>query len=361
MIVPALLCALGLPAGFLLIRRIPTCPPALLPAGSCAPPSLSIIIPARNEELNLPRLLESIAHSATRPTEVLVIDDGSTDDSAAVAACSGARVLTSAAKPDGWTGKSWACYQGAQNATGELLLFLDADTYFLPGGLDRVVSRWLCERDRRLVLSLLPYHAMNAAYEQLSLFFNIFVAAGAGGFGAFSTPRLFGQSLFISKDAYFGAGGHAAVRGVVLENLRWASELRNCGARILCLGGQGTLHMRMFPEGLRQMSESWAKAFIQGAQDSGGVVLISAIVWISALWSATLLLIMPQNYGRLVLALVYLLLGLQVAWLARRLGRYRVLTCLLFPLPLVYYCVVFGGAGARRALGRKTLWKGREV
>lgn len=357
MILPALLWAIGLSAGFLLIRRIPTCPPA----EPCAGPNLSMIIPARNEELNLPRLLESIAHSATRPREILVVDDGSTDNSAAVAESFGARVLTSAAKPSGWTGKSWACYQGAQNATGELLFFLDADTYFLPGGLDRVISCWLRKQDRRLVLSLLPYHAMDAAYEQLSLFFNVLMAAGAGGFGAIAPPRLFGQSLLISRDAYFEAGGHAAVRGVVLENLRWASDLRDCGAHILCLGGKSTLHMRMFPEGFRQMTESWVKAFLQGAADSGLMVLILAIVWISALWSTALLLIMPNNDGRLSLAVVYFLFGLQIAWLARQLGSYRIFTCLLFPLPLAYYCVVIGRAATRRALGRKTVWRGREV
>jgi 4,4'-diaponeurosporenoate glycosyltransferase len=357
MIVPALLCALGLPAGFLLIRRIPICPPAQPHAET----SFSIIIPARNEEQNLPRLLASIARSARRPAEVLVVDDGSTDNTAALAAHFGARVLPANAKPDGWTGKSSACYQGAQAASGELLLFLDADTYFLPGGLDRILSRWCCEQDPRLVLSLLPYHAMSSAYEQLSLLFNVLMAAGAGGFGAVSTPRLFGQSLLISKQAYFGAGGHASVRGVVLENLRWAGTLRQCGARILCLGGQGTLHMRMFPDGLRQMSESWAKAFIQGAADSGGMVLFFAIVWISALWSTTLLLFMPFDYGRFSLLVVYFLLALQIVWLSRRLGSYRLFNCLLFPLPLLYYSVVFGRAGARRALGRKALWRGREV
>ena len=222
-------------------------------------------------------------------------------------------------------------------------------------------SRWSCEMDPRLVLSLLPYHAMNAAYEEFSLFFNVLMAAGAGGFGAVAAPRLFGQSLLISKDAYFAAGGHAAVHGVVLENLRWASKLRDCGARILCLGGQGTLHMRMFPEGFRQMSESWAKAFIQGAADSGCMVLTLAIAWISALWSTTLLLIMPHDYGRHSLAFVYFLFALQITWLARRLGSYRVLTSLLFPLPLAYYCAVFGLAAARRARGRKAVWRGREV
>lgn len=352
-----LLCALGLAAGFLLIGRIPTCPPGEL----CAATSLSIIIPARNEEQNLPRLLESIVHSATTPAEVLVVDDGSTDKSAAVAASLGARVLTATAKPAGWTGKSWACYQGAHNANGQLLLFLDADTYFLPGGLDRVISRWLRERDRGFVLSLLPYHEMRRVYEQLSVFFNILMAAGAGGFGVATTPRLFGQSLLISKEAYFEAGGHAAVRGAVLENLRWANTLRDSGNRLLCLGGHGTLHMRMFPEGFRQMSDSWAKAFTQGAADSGSIVLILAIVWISALWSTPLLLILPPTCGHLGPELGYLFFGIQITWFARRLGSYRILTCLLFPLPLTYYCVVFGRAAARRALGRKAIWRGREV
>ncbi|HTB96618.1 MAG TPA: glycosyltransferase family 2 protein [Terracidiphilus sp.] len=357
MILPAALCALGLAAGFFLIWRIPTCPAAEPFSGA----NFSIIIPARNEEQNLPRLLESIFQSATLPADVLVVDDGSTDDSAAVADSLGARVLTSAAKPAGWTGKSWACHQGAQNTAGDLLLFLDADTYFLPGGLDRLISRWSRERDRRVVLSVLPYHAMSGAYEQLSLFFNILMAAGAGGFGAVATPRLFGQSLLISRSVYIEAGGHAAVRGVVLENLRWASTLSEHGARLLCLGGRGVLHMRMFPEGFRQMSESWTKATLQGASDSGRMILVAAIVWISSLWSTLLLLIMPYDYGRPGLFFVYLLFALQILWFARQLGNYLAFACVCFPLTLAYYCAVVGRAAARRTLGRKTIWRGREV
>ena len=109
------------------------------------------------------------------------------------------------------------------------------------------------------------------------------------------------------------------------------------------------------------MSDSWTKAFIHGAAASDGSVLASAVVWISALWSTVLLLIAPTDYGRLGLAGVYLIFSLQLVWLARRLGNYRFLTCLLYPLPLVYYCALFGRSAARRALGRKTLWRGREV
>ena len=357
MIVPALLGAVGLAAGFLLIRRVPTCPSAQ----SHNATSLSVVIPARNEEDNLPRLLRSIAASVAQPTEILVVDDASTDKTALIARGLGATVITSAQLPDGWTGKAWACHQGAQHAVGNHLLFLDADTFFVEGGLDRLVVRWLRERDPRLVLSLLPYHAMNDSYEQLSLFFNVLMAAGAGGFGLLSEPRLFGQSLLIDKETYSAIGGHAAVRGLVLENLNLARLIPASGARTLCLGGRGALHMRMFPEGLGQMSDSWTKAFIHGAAVSNGLVVLSAVVWISALWSTVILLIVPHDQGRLGPAIVYLLLSLQLVWLARQLGSYRFLTCLLFPLPLAYYCAVFGRSAARRALLRKTVWRGREV
>jgi len=91
MILPALLCAIGLPAGFLLIRRIPACKPTNAQEAI----RLSIIIPARNEEENLPRLLRSISASVLQPAEVLVVDDGSTDNTAQVAKSLGATVATS--------------------------------------------------------------------------------------------------------------------------------------------------------------------------------------------------------------------------------------------------------------------------
>ena len=357
MIATALFCAVGLPAGFLLIWRVPQC----ARAGASGKVNLSIIIPARNEEQSLPVLLKSIAASATWPPEIIVVDDGSTDRTAAIAREFGARVVASAPRPQGWTGKCWACVQGAQQAVGDVFLFLDADTYFVVGGLDRMIACWLRLQDRSAVISLLPYHAMNAPYEQLSLFFNVLMASGAGGFGAFSRPRLFGQSLLIASETYFAAGGHAAVRGIVLENLRFAGILRDAGVRLLCLGGRGTLHTRMFPEGFRQMSESWAKAFIQGAADSGGVILCASILWISALWSTALMLVTAHPAGQLGLAIVFALFCLQLAYFARQFGNYDLLGCLFYPVPLAYYCATFGRSAFRRALGRKTLWRGREV
>jgi 4,4'-diaponeurosporenoate glycosyltransferase len=74
---------------------------------------MSVIVPARDEERSLPRLLRSLAGQTMPPLEVIVVDDHSRDDTAARAAAAGARVLSSAPLPDGWTGKTWACHQGA--------------------------------------------------------------------------------------------------------------------------------------------------------------------------------------------------------------------------------------------------------
>ncbi len=357
MILATLLGIVGLAAGLLLLWHIPTCPAALPDAAV----SVSVIIPARNEEANLPRLLRSLSASASLTVEVLVVDDHSSDHTAEIARVSGATVISAEPLPAGWTGKAWACYQGAQQASGELLLFLDADTYFAHGGLNRLVARWLREGDQRLAISLLPYHVMQAAYEQWSLFFFLQMAAGAGGFGALSRARLFGQSLLIPRQTYFAVNGHAAVRGFVLENLNLASLLAEAGQRTMCLGGRNTLQMRMFPEGCRQMSDSWTKAFVHGATASGDKVLAFSAVWISSLWMAAFLVVISWSSFPTYFLLAYLLLGGQTYWLGRQLGNYRLHTCLLYPLPLAYYCILFARSAMRRATGQKTIWRGREV
>ena len=81
---------------------------------------ISIIIPARNEERTLGQLLHSIAHQTLKPHEIIVIDDQSEDATAEVARRDGCIVMTSKNLPEGWTGKPWACWQGAQMATGDI-------------------------------------------------------------------------------------------------------------------------------------------------------------------------------------------------------------------------------------------------
>jgi len=121
-------------AGFLLLPRLRRCD-----EGEAAdqPLAVSVIIPARNEEHNLPALLRSLAVQPAKPREIIVVDDGSMDRTAEIARQHGATVIASQPLPEGWRGKTWACHQGAQAASGEMLSFR-----MYPNGLRELIEGW---------------------------------------------------------------------------------------------------------------------------------------------------------------------------------------------------------------------------
>jgi len=353
----AVFCLLGIPAGFLLLWRLPTCASH---GSSCHNP-VSIIIPARNEEANLPRLLASIRSSASQPSEVLVVDDASTDATAALAGSGGARVLQSRSLPSGWTGKTWACHQGALEAGSDILLFLDADTYFPRDGYRKIADAYCGLGDARSAVSVLPYQAIEKPYEELSLFFNLLMAMGAGGFGLLGSPQLFGQSLMISRDLLSASGGHQAVSSHILENLVLASKVKSVGGRCICFVGRGILNVRMFPGGLTQLCEGWTKAFADGAAASSGLVLAAAVFWLTALSTCFLALLLAPGMGRATFGILYLGFASQLFLFARQIGNFNPLTCLLYPVPLFFYFCLFAQSLYRKLLGRKVSWRGRTI
>jgi 4,4'-diaponeurosporenoate glycosyltransferase len=351
----AAVCALGLSAGFLLLWQIPS----LRDDGSHCDLPISMITPARNEERNLPALLQSLRHSTSQPAEMIVVDDASTDATAEVARSYGAAVLSSARLPSKWTGKTWACHQGANAANHKTLFFLDADTSFVVEGFNRIAGSFSRLGDKPVALSVLPYHTMEKSYEQLSLLFNLLMAMGAGGFGIVGSTRLFGQSLILSRDLYQKSGGHEAVASHILENLALAEKVKSVGGSCICIGGYNVLHMRMFPDGLRQLCEGWTKAFADGAAASGSTVLFVSIYWLTAM-SATALLLAAEGLHS-VFALVYLGFALQLFLFARRVGKYSPITCLFYPIPLLFYFGIFARSLFRRVFKRKVAWRGRSL
>ncbi|HSG47547.1 MAG TPA: glycosyltransferase, partial [Longimicrobiales bacterium] len=138
--------------GFLLFLlagvRLPRpLPPLRSGVGESRPwPRVSVVIPARNEAGNIRTVLASVTAADYPDFEVVVVDDRSTDGTGEIARATPAararevRVVEGADLPEGWMGKPWACHQGAMAATGEVLLFTDADTWHGPGLLRRAVE-----------------------------------------------------------------------------------------------------------------------------------------------------------------------------------------------------------------------------
>lgn len=305
--------------------------------------ALTIIIPARNEEHILPVLLRSINEQSTKTAKVIVVDDGSTDRTAAVARELGASVISSQPLPDSWRGKTWACHQGAQAATGNLLLFLDADTWLEPSGLGKILAAYPGG-----AFSVGPYHAVREPYEQLSLFFNINMWAGT------VPDRLFGQMLLVDRESYWRVGGHEAVKGRILENFWLAGQFRDAGIPVRSVTGRGLLALRMYPNGLRELVEGWTKGFSSGAGQTSRVRLFGLVAWMTGLMLP--LVLSPVTTWA---AALYVLGVVQVAWFSRQVGAFRWYTVLLYPVPLVFFFAVFGRSVIR---SKKTVtWKGREV
>ena len=191
-----------------------------------------------------------------------MVDDESSDRTAAVAAAGGAEVVAAPPRPEGWTGKAWACATGAALAGttsgGEdVLVFLDADVRLeRPDVLDRLAAEVAAAPDG--LISVQPWHRTGRPVEQLSLFFNVTALMGSVAFTVLGTrvrPTLaFGPVLACRQAAYEASGGHAhaSVRGAVAEDIALARRFPS----VALFTGRPDVSFRMYPSGLRALSRA---------------------------------------------------------------------------------------------------------
>jgi len=350
--------------GFLFLFRISSCGGAI--NRSISYPSISVIIPSRNEENTLPNLLRSLEGQLSSEDEVIVVDDHSEDRTKAVAEKSGVKVLESLPTPQGWIGKTWACSQGARIASGEILVFLDADTVLEKNGLKNIIGTYV-ERDG--VLSIQPYHKMRNLYEQLSAFFNIVMMAAIGSFTILGNRikpiGLFGPVVTIKKQYYLNSGGHEKVKGEILEDVALGSELQKKGVEVHCLGGKKTVSFRMYPNGIKELVNGWSKGFAVGAFKTSIPVLILIVAWISGSIGTTRSLIEAivdtNNVQIAIWGGLYVSYAAQIYWMLVRIGNFKFYTALFYPIPMSFFVLVFTYSFVRIFLARSVKWKGREI
>jgi chlorobactene glucosyltransferase len=249
--------------------------PRLRPEVLSAPtPSVSVLVPARNEALGIKACLESLMAQNYSSLEVIVLDDESQDATAEIVRALGfsttlgsnRRLLMGEPLPPGWTGKSWACHQLAEVANGEYLLFTDADTVHHPGTVSSVVAA--AQRFRADLLTLWPYQTTVTLAEKLVIPL-LFVVAGSylphwlliwaqrvpwlaralgpKFLGRCSTAT--GQFLLFRRDSYLKIGGHRAVGEHLVEDIALAREVGNRipdGWRLVSCDGTHLVRCRMY-------------------------------------------------------------------------------------------------------------------
>ncbi len=345
-----LLLGLGWLAGWWLLWRARGLPTDHEPGGSLG---LTVIIPARDEARSLPALLDALARQSRPPAEVIVVDDASSDGTAAIAEAADARVLTAAPVPPGWTGKPWAMWQGASAARHPTLVFLDADTVPTPTLLARLSAFF--DRVGGLV-SVQPYHRMRRWWERGAAFFNVVAVMGVGM--ASIRPRVtgaFGPCMTCSRAAFLEHCDHDTVRGAVLEDIALAQRFAAAGLSVNAFAGRDGIAFRMY-ERPSALVEGFGKNIASGARSTPRLRLLLIAGWVTACLAAIGGLWRADWIG----LVGYAAFTAQLAVMLRPLGNFGILTAVLYPVAAVVFLAVFAWSLVLLARGAAR-WKGRTI
>ena len=192
---------------------------------------VSVLIPARNEELNIKRCIYSLIDQSYKNLEIIVLDDDSSDQTFEIVnelsqKFQSVSVVKGEKKSKGWTGKNWACYQLSNYAKGDFLLFIDADTKLQKNTIAESISE-MNNKDIDLI-SLFPNRITKTAVDKvISVTIGWFIFSCLPIIFSNKNPifsSAFGQFLLFRKSAYFSIGGHKAIKEKILDDF----ELGRC-------------------------------------------------------------------------------------------------------------------------------------
>lgn len=219
-------------------------------------PFVSILVPARNEALNIERCVRSLLKQDYGSFEILVLDDGSTDATPELLRTlvdeskQRLRVVTGEPLPDGWHGKAWACFQLGRQAKGELFLFTDADTMHASDALRRSVAA--IESSHADMLSVTPHQELCSFWEQLVVPLVYFIPMCYLPFRLVRTSKnpafcfAIGQFMLFRRDFYERINGHAAVKEAIVEDVWLCKSVKKANGRVIVFNGSDVVSCRMY-------------------------------------------------------------------------------------------------------------------
>jgi len=218
-------------------------------------PRVALLIPARNEERTITKCVNSLLVQDYPNYAIWVLDDNSTDRTPEILAelateNPSLHILRGQPLPDSWLGKPWACQQLSDAAEGELLLFVDSDTWHSPRMVGNAVAAM--EGEQADLLSVIPDEVMLTLAEKLSVpiipwsLFTHFPLALSQRFDWTKSASAIGQMMLLRRSSYDAVGGHSAVREDVAEDMSLAQRIAVAGYRWRLLIGYKDVHCRMY-------------------------------------------------------------------------------------------------------------------
>ena len=208
-------------------------------------PKVSIILPARNEEDFIRECLDSLINQDYPNYEIIVIDDSSNDSTGEIIseyAKKNSKIIpvTAKPKPDGWMGKNWACMEGYQKATGELLLFTDADTKHSENVMSLAVAQ--LHSFNLDALSAIPKMVTfdfwtNITLPMISTFLHTRFSALNVNNPSKKTGYFFGSFFIMKKETYEKVGMHEGVKHEIVEDGALGKKVKESGHKMRMVRG----------------------------------------------------------------------------------------------------------------------------
>ena len=335
--------------------RLLRAPP--LPRGR---PSVSVLIPARNEEANIAEACAAVLASEGVDLELIVLDDASTDRTPQIlAGITDERLRAASAPPlpPGWSGKQHACHVLGGLARHELLVFVDADVRLAPDAVARMAG--FMARHPIGLASGFPRQVTVTWTERLLLPLIHFMLLGFLPIAAMRVSRLpslgagCGQLFIARREAYRRAGGHAAIRASLHDGLTLPRAFRRAGESTDLFDAGGFARCRMYVNA-PQVWEGLCKNATEGMAKPAALPLWTFILAGGQVLPAVLLLVAPNLPAALALCCG---IGLRLVLAAR--FRQPMLSAILHPLGVAGVLAVQWWSLLRAARGGKASWRGR--
>ena len=339
-------------------------------------PLVSVVIPARNEEHAIGRTVRALLAQTYRNLEIIVVDDQSSDGTAAVVgeiAATDPRLTLVHGEhpPSGWLGKPWALHQGSLRAKGELLFFVDADVFYAPPAVGAIVARM--QKSGARLVTIFPNFEMRGFWENVGMTHLAFA-------GYVMVPTWFsnrtrhpsfgigaGAGNLVQRDAYLEADGHVALHQAVVDDIALARLIRAAGGRTEVVRAEEMVSVRMY-HGRRSIVEGFTK---------NAFTAFGGSLWFLPLIVAFLFVINVFPYALLVSALFHAVRGMSPSpaeWLGcgavalitivrvilfARL-RYRLDNAVfLHPVSALFIGYVYLRSAWFTGVRRQVLWRGR--
>jgi chlorobactene glucosyltransferase len=329
-------------------------------------PMVSVLIPARNEEVNIGACLKSLLRQDYPNFEILVLDDESTDQTAQIVekymkSYSKIHLQPGKPLPEGWTGKNWACHQLSQLAHGDILIFTDADNTFWEKAVSRTVG-WMQTYQTGL-LSAFPQQITGTFFEKLivpaiDLLLYTSLVLWLTYYSRYSSlAAANGQWIAFTRKNYTKTGGHQEIRQKIVEDVELSRVAKKKGISILTLAGTGLVYGHMYHSAM-EVRKGFSKNLF-GLVSNQTIPFFLILIGLSFTYILPYFLIFSGDPLIFPVSAVILNILLRLL-LAIRYKHSVLISTILHPISVLLIILIGLNSFYNTKLGSLT-WKGREI